>query len=240
MLPRVSASKLKLWQECPKMYEMRYVRGEEQKPNVWALVGSGAHKAIETYYKTGRPILATYAEWIAEHVTSAAVEGIEYAPNLIAGIQNGLKNFDTTLYDPLEVDGVPQLEKRFRLPYPDAENPICTIEGFIDCVTATQVVDYKTGKDTPSIKAVERDLQFIIYHWAYERLYGVPPKEIVYHRLRDNKRIIGKKFDITILDSVLREFLTLQTVYNLDLCDDCPSYCGMRKYVIRQAAPREL
>ena len=184
------------------------------------------------YYRERAPILITFNQWVTEHLTTA-VEGIAYAPKLLDDIRASLATFDTEWYMPMLVDGEPQLEKRFKLPYPNAEAPICTIEGFIDCATYDAVVDYKTGKDKPSVKDVENDLQFIIYHWAYSQLYGYAPDKIIYHRLRDHKQIIGREFSYEALDTILQAFLTHQTVPNTELCDDCPMYCGMRNYVLR-------
>ena len=46
-LPLVSASRLKLYQQCAKLYTYKYTSEGIEKPNIYAIHGSALHKAIE-------------------------------------------------------------------------------------------------------------------------------------------------------------------------------------------------
>jgi PD-(D/E)XK nuclease superfamily len=226
-LVRLSASKLKMYQKCPRMYLARYTHGDSGL-NIWGIIGSAAHKAIEKYYKEGTHIVPTFYQAVAQSI-HPDMEGFENAQSTQTTIGKGLAGFDPTIYTPLEVDGKLQLEKYFRLPYPNKDNPICTLEGYIDMVTEEAVIDFKTGKDKPSKKAVENDLQFVIYYWAYEQLYGRAPKSIIYHRIRDNKQIIGKKFSRATLDELIHAFISDPMDYPMIPCENCTFFCGVKR-----------
>jgi len=225
-LVRLSASKLKMYQQCEKMYLARYLHGDKGI-NIWGIIGSAAHKAIERHYREGSYILPVFYQAVAQTI-KPDMEGFENAQQTQAVIAKGLESFDPSWYTPMVRDDKMQLEKYFRLPYPDPINPICTLEGYIDMATEYGIVDFKTGKDIPSKKAVQSDLQFIIYYWAYEQLYGKSPEWITYHRIRDNKQITGKNFDRTPLDTIIAKFLADPMKYDMIQCDNCPFYCGVK------------
>ena len=224
--PRLSASKLKVYESCPKRYKLQYLIGQRGEANLWGIIGSAAHKAIELYYRDQTPIGVTLQERVNKHLTPDT-EGFEYYHATYQAIYASLQSFDPTLYKPVE------MEKYFRLPYPNVDNPICTLEGYIDVIGDTYIVDYKTGGDTPSKKSLSDDLQFIIYYWAYNQLYGAYPKEIIYHRLRNHKQIRQSKFNLEKLDTIIHKFLTDTFEYDMNACENCPSYCGVRSYAPR-------
>jgi hypothetical protein len=226
-LTRLSASKLKLYQRCPTAYAHRYIAGKESL-GIHALMGSAVHKAIEKYYSTGADTIQTFQDSFSKWITPE-VDNLQIAMSLFHLGREMVTTFDPSLYAPKIVDGKLQLERYFKLPYPNAERPICTLEGYIDVVTDTQVVDFKTGKDIVSRKKVENDLQFIIYYWAHKELYGYYPEEIVYHRLRDQRQIKGKEFIFTELDTIIHQFLNDPMTYEPIPCDQCPVWCTVRK-----------
>lgn len=236
ILPRVSASKLKTYEKCPKMYLANYKSEQKGNLNIWAVIGTAAHKALEMHYRSQAMILPTFYQRVAMAVT-ADVDGFENGLSVQKNIASGLSEFNPAWYTPLLVADKLQLERYFRLPYPNATEPICTIEGYIDMVTtAEQVVDYKTGSEKPSKKYVENDLQFIIYYWAYQQLFGTYPSEVIYHRLRDNKQIKGKKFNMEKLDAIIKQFLADPMVYDMETpCNDCAPWCGVKRLKVLNA-----
>ena len=230
-LIRLSASKLKLYQRCPTAYVHKYIAKKDDRIGIHGLLGSAVHKAIETKYRNpetnmGYTFQITFGQWL-----NPDVEYFYLAQSLHSQALEWLDTLDTTLYTPIVVDDKPVLEKYFRLPYPNKDAPICTLEGYMDLVTDHSVVDWKTGKEVYSNKKVERDLQFVIYSWAYEQLYGYAPDKIIYHRLRDHKQYTGKKFDRTELDELIRHFIDDPMTYEPVPCQNCPMWCSVRKMV---------
>lgn len=228
-LVRLSASKLKLYERCPTAYVHKYISKRDDRVGIHGLLGTSVHKAIETKYRDPETnmvgtFINSFGQWI-----NPEVEYFYMAQSLSNDAITWLETLDTNLYTPKVVDGKPVLEKYFKLPYPDTENPICTLEGYMDLVTDTSVVDWKTGKEVYSGKKVERDIQFVIYAWAYEQLYGYAPSEIVYHRLRDHKQHKGKKFDRTHLDELILQFINDPMTYEPIPCDNCPVWCSVKK-----------
>ena len=217
------------------MYLANYKSEQKGNLNIWAVIGTAAHKAIELHYRSQAMILPTFYQRVAMTV-SGDVEGFENGLNVQRTIASGLSEFDPTWYTPRIVNDKIQLERYFRLPYPNAVNPVCTIEGYIDMVTDDAVIDFKTGSESPSKKYVENDLQFIIYYWAYQQLYGEYPDKVIYHRIRNNKQITGKKFNMEKLDAIITQFLADPMVYDMETpCNDCAPWCGVKRLKVLNA-----
>jgi hypothetical protein len=234
-LPRLSASKLKLYEACPKRYAWRYVLGHKDYPNIYGFLGSSVHKAIQNKYLNPEGSTAYYFQQAFSSMLSPDIDQANKAQDLYAQAMLWIEAFDHSQYSPLMVDGKPVLEKYFRLPYSIDGEPICTLEGYIDFVGDTGgslfAVDWKTGKEVYSKRKVQKDLQFIIYAWALEQLYHRKPDYIIYHRLRSQTKYAGYVFDRSSLDAIILRLLQDPLEYTHSICSaSCPSYCGVRKY----------
>lgn len=225
-LPRLSASKLKLYERCPKQYVYRYLRNNEDKLNVWGIVGTAAHKAIEQHYRTGTDIAQGFLDR-TKNMDSTLGGYEDYAYKLLVGTYMSLKEFDPTQYPIYQDASGMHLERYFNLPYP-ADNPVCTLNGYIDHVTPTGFIDYKTGKDKPSKKNLRDDLQFIIYFWAYEQMYKHKPEYGIYYRLRDNRPIQITEVNTDKLETMVQKFINDPMEYDTVPCEDCPLWCGVK------------
>ena len=224
-LPRLSASKLKLYQKCPKMYLHKY-RDRADSSNIWAIVGTAAHSAIEQYYLYGTSMAQTFMQKLNN--VNADIEGYQYFPTLLNDILRGLNTFNADKYETLKINDKLQLEQHFRLKYPNDENPICTLEGYIDRLIPDGFIDYKTGKEKVSKKALKNDLQFAVYFWAYERIRGMRAEKGIYHRIRDNKETIITETN-DILDTAIRTMLNDPMIYDDSPCDSCVFYCALHQ-----------
>src|SRR5687767_5917395 len=49
-LPKISPSKIKLFQKCPQLYQYKYNHHLDDDANIWAIYGTSLHKAIEMKY----------------------------------------------------------------------------------------------------------------------------------------------------------------------------------------------
>ena len=145
-----------------------------------------------------------------------------------------LKNFPWGTFQPKST------EMYFKYKYPDNDNPICIIRGYLDMTTDNAFVDFKSSKTKLSKKKIQNDIQFILYHWVYHRMYHRYPEYGVYYRLPDQKEIRVSGFDIQVLDTLIRQFVNDPMEYDLTLCDDCASYCGLRQYLKEQEKIQEI
>ena len=102
VLPRLSASKLKEYQKCPTMYQYRNMVEKTDSINVWGLVGTAAHKAIETYYLMGTPIHTTFLQRV--EAIDARVQGYDFYPDLTLAIFKGLKQFVPSKYQVMDIN----------------------------------------------------------------------------------------------------------------------------------------
>lgn len=170
----LSASKIKTFIECPNRYYHQYIRGVPSPKNIHAILGTSFHKAIELYYKHGANPIQTYdlcwnkerTQFRVEHDNTAYYDGLDMI---------GMYPFGDRRPD--------ELEKSFTLLFPNEQDPICKIRGFIDQIyfDAKMVWDLKTGKRPPTGKTLSNDPQFLIYAWAAEQIYGFHASAVWYH-----------------------------------------------------------
>lgn len=173
-LSTFSASKIKTFLECRHRYAARYIAGEPEQKNLYAVLGTAVHRAIEWYYTREADPATTFEK--AWHEERTAAE-LDHANGLF---YDGLDMLE--LY-PFAERRPTALELSFHLPFPSADAPICMIRGFIDHYYADErmVWDIKTAKRKPSAAKLNSDPQFILYAWACEQLYGEVPTIAWYH-----------------------------------------------------------
>jgi ATP-dependent helicase/DNAse subunit B len=230
-LPRVSASKLKLWHECATRYYYYYQTEIKEAPNIYGVSGSACHRAIELYYQEQKDPIQTYQEILAHH-TFENMDFLNQYHTIVRDAHDMLRTFPFDAYQPVAH------ELYFSLPYPQ-ENPFCTVNGFIDMVLDDGIVDFKTSKDTITAASVEHDLQFLLYAYVFERLYGKVPERVIYHRLRTHEQITARVFDFQRLATAIHQYVQGMQEQRenppvLQPCDHCPLYCSVRKRIKEQ------
>lgn len=187
-LPTISASKINVYRTCAKQYYYKYILPYNSRPqddkNVAALLGTALHRAIELKYREGKnPSLVfqdvmndTITEWENKHYKINAAG--YYSTALKVG-KDIIKSFDWNRFDPIE------LEYAFTLPFPNPQNPLVNITGYIDLIDRDGiVVDHKSASVAPNQDELNHNPQFILYAWAYEQLYGTRPTGIIWNHLR--------------------------------------------------------
>ena len=182
---KLSANRLKTFLECKNKYFLHYICGMETPKNIFLIRGTSVHAAFEAYHRGENPFTAYNVTWLAEmaaaphveHVSRIFLEGYDY-------IETYIQHQDVPRQDVQRQDA--QTEVYFCLPFPNEHKPLAFLKGYIDLIVHPQtanatgvIVDYKTSKDKP--KALDDDLQFIIYAWAYEQLYKQPAIIYWYH-----------------------------------------------------------
>ncbi len=219
----VSATKLTLYKECRLRYYHKYVL-QQPEPDTTALIfGRAVHTAVEAYYTQSeqdpvRVFLETFEHAIA-HSDETCI--VYEPPDLLRAIgEVSLASFPWHLYQPTHI------EYSFSVPLTDD----IQLEGRFDMITADgYIVDIKTGK---RIGSLHDSIQFTLYAYAYEQLFGHPPAGVIWHHFRNHHQIV---VPTEVLQNALPAVLTLagqlrdDTFENMAQCAWCPPYCPFRR-----------
>lgn len=174
-MKRFSASRIKVWEECPLRAHYRYDQGLPGRQNAKASFGTIVHAALQHYNDHGndydgarRLFLDLWA-----HPEKAGVEP-DYWPKFTS--YGGLRSKGLEVLENVHASyrftnrTVIGTEVPFVVPFGDYE-----LTGFIDLVevaksgTGTEllkVVDYKSNSRDPSASALALDIQFTCYAYA--------------------------------------------------------------------------
>lgn len=215
----LSASKIKTYQLCPRRYWYRYILNKEEPQTPYTILGSSVHKAIELGYQRQEEPTALFTEvWlekIKEHQMTPEWKFYNDGFEMVRRY-----SFKT----PPIVS-----EKEFRLPYP-SDFPVCELHGFIDQIFEDgTLIDLKTSGKKPTKKQLADDVQFIIYAWAYEQLFGKKPTKVLWHHLRTGDMIEADVVDKDIFPLIMRILsYTEDMQYSRKITRLC-DYCAFRK-----------
>ncbi len=224
----LSASAIKLYQECRMRYRDRYILKIKDPENTSALMGKALHKAIEETYTNRLNAHQVYHRYMVEHYDTMLMgddEFIEYEPFsvLLKTGRDILSTFPWHLYNPRaqEID--------FTVPLFD----VCNLHGFIDMEIDLDFVDFKSSKRAS--KVLQDDIQFIIYAYAYWMRHGVHPRYGIWHHLRTHKQYIWA-VDSELLPNKLEALadicrtIVTDTFEDIQPCIKCKPWC---KYNVR-------
>jgi hypothetical protein len=186
-LKSLSASKIKTFSSCPRKFMYEYIERQEKVKHPAAVMGTAVHKAIDTVYKAWRSDLAApdprevyWNVWADEILKNA---GMQTDQKLLMDGLSIVEKYDFSKAVPKDT------EVEFRLPFPNSIEPICEMHGFIDQMFDWGLKDMKTSKRKPMQFALNNDLQFIIYRWAFKELTGDSPSDVFWFHLRTQEDI---------------------------------------------------
>jgi RecB family exonuclease len=144
-----------------------------------------------------------------------------------------------------------EVEKEFKLPFEEI-----LVVGKIDKIQRRKatggliVTDYKSGSREPDEWFFRHDLQFSTYAWAALELYGELPEQMIWHHLRNGKRLVTQRTlqDIAELKTMMHTALNMHKqgiiyrVYHQQVCEWCPfkgDICDDRELEARLVAQRD-
>lgn len=159
----LSASSIKDFLSCSYKYKYRRYNKTEAKETVHMKVGTIVHSLLEKGDDTSLERLIDLGKGLAknEELEDKEVRKIEHC------LRNFYKSYREILSDR------DQIETFFKIPY----NSDITILGKLDRILEKSIViDWKTGKLPINLSS---DPQFIIYDWAFEKLYGYRASNIL-------------------------------------------------------------
>jgi hypothetical protein len=211
MIPTVSASKLQMFIKCQRQFYLKYVRELTMKEWTGAIMGSAIHHAISHKLQDpdSKEIPLFLRHYNAAIETIAAVDKYRNeTPMRVTGL-NIIREMDWERLKPLHDHNGAFVEREFLLPYPSSYAPKVYVHGIMDLVTEDYIlIDHKSSKDLPTLLDV--NIQFTIYHWAFEQLFQRTPKAIYWHHLRTKEMIPYTHQGYEHLDKVIDLYLKKQ------------------------------
>lgn len=165
----ISASLIRDYLSCRSKVFYRVNHPELSISNKEMLLGVVVHKSLEKYWYSPSEAL--------EYITkSISVDDYDFCIKCIQNYHNNFQEFLTS---------EDEIEKRFKIEF----SPGVYVVGKMDRITKDGLVfDWKTNRKTP--KSINNDPQFILYHWAYTKIYNKPPQAIYYASLTDGSLLM--------------------------------------------------
>ncbi|MBA3052625.1 MAG: PD-(D/E)XK nuclease family protein [Candidatus Omnitrophota bacterium] len=184
-LKSVSASKLRLYLQCPRRYYYAYGEGIFQEENPATRFGSYIHAVIEDYCKA---LVAAGVSRDMEKLYSAANSRKKEFPGIPE--TGDLSFFEADVFlnrfasKEINPETLYAVEKAFDIPFYDNEK--VSLTGRIDRmdiisgkdISALHIIDYKTGKNELSEEELKADIQMKFYICAAFLLYRKHHKNI--------------------------------------------------------------
>ncbi len=234
-LPTISASKLKTFKLCPKKYKHRYIDKINDDSNISAVWGKALHTAIQMKYSSNENPRITFQDAMIKEMDYYTTKGVivrggEYYNKFVKMGKDILDKTDWSQFIPMMYEEKMLLEQYFIFPFP-FDNPICQIEGYIDLIDERgYVVDHKSGKEKPTEKMLNNDIQFIIYYWAYLQEFHKPPTKMYWHHLRTQLLYevnVHNEFEYKqqLLLEDIQALLSAQLFHRKEHDSFCEKYC---------------
>jgi hypothetical protein len=177
MTIKLSASLIKDWLACKAMPFNRINFPEEVVPSREMHIGNAVHFSIEhgwTNMESSMVYLEKYRKYF------------DYTPQEKDFILKCLNNFHSVFRGFLSEEDL--VEKKFSI---DIGNDVRVV-GKIDRITSDgKIFDWKTDRKVPS--SISKSPQFIIYDWAYRKLFDKQPVGVYFASLTEGSLISKKK-----------------------------------------------
>lgn len=121
------------------------------------------------------------------------------------------------------------VEQDFKLPFEDEIAVVGKIDRIDKIGDDYIVTDYKSGQREPDPWFLDHDLQFTCYAWATYEMFGVLPKELRWHHLRNGKLLVTHRTmdDVERLKTMMHNALEMNRrgiryrVYHSQICNWC-------------------
>lgn len=192
----ISASGLKDYLNCSKQLGYRLFESEKAESTIYQTIGLIAHKAIEKHWDNQIEAV--------KFIESASFKvGLDFVntEKIKFYIDKFFKDFRPLLYNN---DGI---EKRFKLKIADD----VFLVGVFDRITQGLIFDWKTTNRPP--QNIDSDVQFVLYHYAYENLYNKKPLGLYFASLYSGK-LISYHHNQNYQELIFNEILP-QMVYDI-------------------------
>lgn len=185
----ISASMLKDYLDCPTKVYYRLEHPELSFQNEDMTAGEIVHNTLQ-YFWNDRIRSNAY---IMTESEKAGLD-IRHIDKVNLCVSNFFDSFHTFCSDK------DRIEYRFKIPVGDV-----FLVGKMDRILSSGVIiDWKTSALAP--KNISDDPQFILYHYAYEQIFGKPPSEVLRINLQTSEVTVYKRdkvLEYSIINSVI-------------------------------------
>lgn len=231
-LPVVSASKLNTYNECKSQYVSKRLLRMPTIDNPYNVFGLAFHRTVELVYLRDKFPYDVFKAVVEAQFRLRNIDGFR-GWSCSDVINKGFKVLDAFPWE----DFTPAvIEKQFLLPFPNKENPICLVNGFIDFIHSdkagqvtpnSDLCDWKTAKAKPKAN----DVQLAFYQWAFKELYGFYPRDVYIYHVQSGEKIYANQLEleeiIIELETKIPEMLSLNKEYPIERCGRCNIFCPM-------------
>jgi len=209
--------------------------------NEYLALGNALHKALEDGHKAasfeGSYVHSVFTKEFNRIITDDEVfvgypqkKKLEAAGAAMLALYTGQIKSGSISSTPYKI------EEGFKIPYKNI-----VIVGRIDKVEFDQargydIIDYKSGSREPDPWFLRHNLQLTAYAWACQELYGELPRKVIWHHLRNGKRLETDRTqqDIDQLKKMIDAALKMEQhkiryrVFHEKICEWC-DYAGEGK-----------
>lgn len=183
-LKKLSPSSIKTYDLCEFKFKLQYLDKIETpiKGNVYTSIGKAVHSICEHFYKKNLGSYEKMEELLEPTFTKELLLAeVKLSPEdmntFIEKGKNCLRNFFAAQNDEAVkkyFQNPTETEKRFKLPYNGID--IVGVIDFFSEFDDSVIIDYKTGKNPPTQKELDSDIQLTLYSWAAEQIWKKAPK----------------------------------------------------------------
>jgi CRISPR/Cas system-associated exonuclease Cas4 (RecB family) len=176
----LSATSIKDFIDCSKKYYWRTTKAEEAVTTPEMKAGLIVHEVIEKYWD--KPKVHNLQKGL--HLA----EGAKLPDKLIERVEYCINTYHDTFRSMLTPEDEKEISFKVKL-----EDEV-TLVGRIDRITkpANLVIDWKTSEG--EVTNIDNDIQFLIYYYAYTKMYKHPPSGVYYASLL-HKQLITLHID---------------------------------------------
>jgi CRISPR/Cas system-associated exonuclease Cas4 (RecB family) len=190
MAIHISASLLEDYLSCNRKVYYRTIRSETQVQNKEMVIGEVVHSAIEKYWD----------DQIDAHMFSTRELAIRLPNDADAALfaDNSIKSYFECFRQFLTPDD--KIELKFKIPF----GKDVFIVGKMDRISNGSIFDWKTARTPP--KSISSSVQFVLYNWAYKKLYNSEPSGVYYAALASGALIRYKHqlmVEAVLLDEII-------------------------------------
>lgn len=177
---------------CSQRYKFRIFDAESAEKTLGDTaqnIGSAVHNIVELYWQHRDNIAVKTIEKTYKITEASSLKSIDIC----------LNNFYTTI-SPL-LSGRDLIEFPFKVRF----NKDAFIVGRMDRVTDDGILfDWKTSYNVPD--SIDKNLQFILYYWAYKKMFKKEPKDIFLVSLSKNKLLkfnLNKQYYDELIENII-------------------------------------
>lgn len=189
MALQISASLIKDYLDCQMKAYYRIHKKDLGEKNIYAIRGSAVHEIIAKIKEKDLNILIDEVTVKYNLSNEDKIIVLDY-----------IKKFNEEFFPIIANANIDYYERFFKLKiYKDIY-----LVGIIDRIVDNNIIDWKTASKAP--KSIDKDIQFIIYNYAYKVLYNKEPDYVLYASI-PHKKLIKFNYNKDLTNLVINDII---------------------------------